>query len=208
MFRIFLDHHAPIYDAVNEAASGSRHRLSMRRKRTYPAVQFISPYYTHPGFIEAMRCQLQQEIAAMDPPPDVMLLTFHGIPARYVREGDPYRAQSEETARLLADAMGWNENQWRIGFQSRFGPENWLEPYTDQVIESLAREGKRVLVYSPGFITDCLETLDELGNEGAEAYHHAGGPENGFRLAPCLNANPDWLDTLANIVRNNQWRAS
>lgn len=199
---------APIYDAVIVAAGHGNHRLSMHRKRTYPALRFIEPFYTHRGYIEAMRCQLEQEIAAMDAPPDVTLLTFHGIPARYVRTGDPYRAQCEETARLLAAEMGWRDDQWRIGFQSRFGPENWLEPYTDQVIEALAREGKRVLVYSPGFITDCLETLDELGNEGAEAYRHAGGPENGFRLAPCLNANHDWLDTLADIVRDDQWRTS
>ena len=199
---------APIYDAVTDAASGNSRRKLLNRKRTYPALRFVSPYYRHPGYIEALRCQLQAEIAALDAPPDITLLTFHGIPARYVRTGDPYRAQCEETARLLADAMGWREDQWRIGFQSRFGPENWLEPYTDQVIESLARQGKRILVYSPGFITDCLETLDELGNEGAEAYHHAGGPEGGFRLIPCLNANPDWLDTLADIVRDDQWRTS
>jgi ferrochelatase len=199
---------APIYDAVSDAAGHRNHRLSLNRKRTHPALRFVEPFYTHPGYIEAMRCHLLREIAAMGAPPDVILITFHGIPARYVRAGDPYRAQCEETARLLADAMDWRDDQWRIGFQSRFGPENWLEPYTDQVIEALAREGKRILVFSPGFITDCLETLDELGNEGAEAYRHAGGPENGFRLAPCLNANPDWLDTLANIVRDDQWRTS
>lgn len=197
---------APIYDAVTDAAGHRHHRLSMNRKRTHPTLRFVEPYYKHPGYIEAMRCQLEREIAAMDAPPDVTLLTFHGIPARYVRTGDPYRAQCEETARLLANAMGWSDDHWRIGFQSRFGPEDWLQPYTDQVIEALAREGKRVLVYSPGFITDCLETLDELGNEGGEAYRHAGGPENGFRLAPCLNADPHWLDTLADFVRDDQWR--
>lgn len=199
---------APIYDAVTGAAGHRKHRMSHKRKRTHPALRFVEPFYTHSGYIEAMRCHLMREIAAMDAPPDVTLITFHGIPARYVRAGDPYRAQCEETASLLAREMGWRDDQWRIGFQSRFGPENWLEPYTDQVIEALALEGKRVLVFSPGFITDCLETLDELGNEGAEAYRHAGGPENGFRLAPCLNANPDWLDTLADIVRDDQWRTS
>lgn len=197
---------APIYDAVTAAAGHHNHRLALNRKRTYPALRFVRPFYTHSGYIESMRRHLLREIDAMGTPPDVTLLTFHGIPARYVRKGDPYRIQCEQTARLLAEAMGWRDDQWRVSFQSRFGPENWLEPYTDQVIEALAREGKRILVFSPGFVTDCLETLDELGNEGGEAYRHAGGPEQGFRLSPCLNANPDWLDTLADLVRDDQRR--
>lgn len=194
---------APIFDAATAAAGGNRHWFSFRRKRTCPTLRFVEPHYEYPGYIESMANHLRNTIASMEAPPDVTILTFHGIPARYVRSGDPYRAQCEHTADLLAAAMGWTKDQWRIGFQSRFGPENWLEPYTDQVIEQLAHEkAGRVLVFSPGFTTDCLETLDELGNEGGEQFVHAGGDEHDFKLASCLNANPDWLDALTDLVRD------
>ena len=192
---------APIYDAVTRAAGTPK-------KRTYPALRFIAPFYDHPAYIASMRRHLLAAIRDRETPPDVFVISFHGIPARYVHTGDPYRAQCERTARLLADAMHWRDDQWQIAFQSRFGPEAWLEPYTDQVIEKLARgNGGRILVFSPGFTTDCLETLDELGNEGREAFVQAGGHEHNFHLAACLNANPDWLDALAELIVDNSWRS-
>ncbi len=195
---------ASIYDGAYQAAAGRRCPLFHERKRRVPTLRFVEPFYDHPGYIEAMRRHLIAQIEAMDAPPDVTILTFHGIPNRYVQTGDPYRAQCEETARLLAAAMGWDDSQWRLSFQSRFGPERWLEPYTDDLIHQLAhKKVGRVLVFSPGFTTDCLETLDELGNEGRAAFIEAGGSERDFTLAPCLNANPDWIDVLAGLARQN-----
>ncbi len=186
---------ASIYDAVYASAS---------RKRFIPALRFVAPYYDHPLYIDAMRDHLQREIAALPAAPDQFVITFHGIPRRYVETGDPYRVHCEHTAALLAETMGWSAADWRIGFQSRFGPETWLEPYTDQVLTGLAGQGiRRPLVFSPGFTTDCLETLDELGNEGREEFVAGGGSAEHYRLAPCLNANPRWLDALAALVRAN-----
>jgi ferrochelatase len=186
---------ASIYDAVYAAAS---------RGRAVPALRFVAPYYDHLRYIDAMRDHLTAEIDAMPTPPDKFIITFHGIPRRYVETGDPYRAQCEHTARLLAAAMGWRADDWLISFQSRFGPEDWLEPYTDETLKRLHEQGvQRPLVFSPGFVTDCLETLDELGNEGREEFAAGGGSAENFRLAPCLNACPAWLDAMAALILEN-----
>ncbi|MCY4021009.1 MAG: ferrochelatase [Chloroflexi bacterium] len=147
---------------------------------------------------------LEREIAALPLPPDMFVITYHGIPNRYVTTGDPYREHCEHTAGLLADAMAWRDDQWTVSFQSRFGPEAWMQPYTEDVLEALHHRGvRRPLVFAPGFVTDCLETLDELGNEGREQFAEGGGNAGFFHLAPCLNANPGFMDALAEIVQSN-----
>jgi protoporphyrin/coproporphyrin ferrochelatase len=121
-----------------------------------------------------------------------------------VLTGDPYRAQCEHTAALLTEAMGWRDDEWLVCFQSQFGPEEWLQPYTEDVITGLHGQGvEHPLVFSPGFVTDCLETLDELGNEGREQFEEGGGHGEHYHLASCLNAAPPWLDALATLVRDN-----
>jgi ferrochelatase len=193
---------ASIYDAVYRAAAGRRCPLFHERKRAIPTLRFVPPYYNHSQYIEAMAIHLRQQVQEIGEAPDKFIITFHGIPRRYVQTGDPYRRQCEETAQLLAERMGWTDDDWQICFQSRFGPEQWLEPYTDATLEHLPKQGvKRPLVFSPGFVTDCLETLDELGNEGREAFVEGGGDHHSFHLAPCLNAHPAFIDTLASIVR-------
>lgn len=193
---------ASVYDAVYTAAAGRRCPLFHERKRSVPALRFIEPYYQHPAYIEALRLHLRAQIAALPQPPDRCVISFHGIPRRYVETGDPYRAQCERTARLLAEAMGWRDDQWLIAFQSRFGPEDWLEPYTEDVLEGLAAQGvQRPLVFAPGFVADCLETLDELGNEGRAQFEEGGGCAENFTFVPCLNAHPAWLDAMAALVR-------
>jgi ferrochelatase len=192
---------ASIYDAVYRAAAGRRCPVFHERKRSIPTLRFVPPFYNDPGYIAAMKHHLRRIVEAMSVPPDRFVITFHGIPARYVRTGDPYRQQCEATARILADAMGWAPGDWQICFQSRFGPEKWLEPYTDETIESLPGSGvERPLVFSPGFVTDCLETLDELGNEARESFEEGGGHAANFTLAPCLNANDEFITALARIV--------
>ncbi len=194
---------ASIYDAVYAAAAGRRCPLFHERKRHVPTLRFIEPYYQHPAYIEAMRLHLSEQIAAQPQPPDRCVISFHGIPRRYVETGDPYRAQCERTARLLAEAMGWQPDEWQMCFQSRFGPEEWLEPYTDKTLEGLAAQGvQRPLVFSPGFVTDCLETLDELGNEGRGQFEEGGGHAENFTFVPCLNAYPAWLDAMTALVRS------
>lgn len=200
---------ASIYDAVYRAAAGRRCPLFHEHKRQIPTLRFVPPYYHEEGYIQAMVQHLHDQVSRLDHAPDKFIITFHGVPNRYIRTGDPYRAQCEHTARLLADAMGWTDNEWLLCFQSRFGPEKWLEPYTDATLEQLHRQGvKRPLIFSPGFVTDCLETLDELGNEGRESFEKGGGHGEQFTLASCLNDSAAFSDFLCNLVQREAagWR--
>ncbi|GAB5493167.1 MAG: ferrochelatase [Phototrophicaceae bacterium] len=193
-----------IYDAVYRAAAGISHHFSNEHKRFTPTLRFIAPYYKNSDYINAMKDHLEAEVASLEYTPDKFIITFHGIPNRYIRTGDPYREHCEETAYLLADAMGWTDDDWILCFQSRFGPEAWLEPYTEDVLTELHDNGvQRPLVFSPGFVTDCLETLDELGNEGIEQFAEGGGNPDYYSLAPCLNLNTNFLDMMAQIVEEN-----
>lgn len=189
-----------IYDAVNRAALGRRCPWFFARKRQMPALRFVPPYADHPAYINALKQSVSEAVARLSWTPDRYLITFHGIPQRYVDEGDPYRRQCEETARQLATALGLADDEWVNGFQSRFGKEPWLEPYTEEVLERLGGQGvRRLVAICPGFTADCLETLDEIGREGTEQFAHGGGQQ--FHLAPCLNDHPAWLDAMAAIAR-------
>lgn len=189
---------ASVYDAVFRAAAGS----PRERKRFVPALRCVPPYYDHPGYIAGLADQIRHATVVWSTPPDRYVFSFHGIPRRYVRTGDPYPEQCAVTARLLAKALGLDASQWVLSYQSRFGPERWLEPNTDNVLEGLHAAGaERVVAVCPGFTVDCLETLDEIGREGREHFVHGGGHAENFLLAPCLNDNPIWLDALADIVR-------
>ena len=189
-----------IYDAVNRAALGRRCPWFFDRKRQMPALRFVPPYADHPAYINALKQSVAAAVARLSWTPDRYLITFHGIPQRYVDEGDPYRRQCEETARQLATALGLSDDEWVRGFQSRFGKEPWLEPYTEEVLERLgSQDVRRLVAICPGFTADCLETLDEIGREGAEQFAHGGGQQ--FHLVPCLNNHPAWLDAMAAIAR-------
>ena len=189
-----------IYDAVNRAALGRRCPWFFDRKRQMPALRFVPPYADHPAYINALKQSVAEAVARLSWTPDRYLITFHGIPRRYVDEGDPYRRHCEETARQLATVLGLADDEWVSGFQSRFGKEPWLEPYTEDVLARLGGQGvRRLVAICPGFTADCLETLDEIGREGAEQFAHGGGQQ--FHLAPCLNDHPAWLDAMAAIAR-------
>ncbi len=173
------------FNAVFAAAAGP-HDAS---QRFIPALRLISAY---PGYI-----------AAWDVTPELYLFTFHGVPERYVTTGDPYRYQCEVTARRLAAALNLPNEPWMVLFQSQFGPERWLQPATDTVFIGLPAQGvEHLLVFSPGFTADCLETLDELGHEGRKQFVEGGANPEDYRPAPCLNDHPVWLDTLAGIIRH------
>ncbi len=189
---------ASVYDAVYKAAAGRRCPFFHDRKRHVPSLRFAAPYYDHPGYIEALAEQIEAQAAT----PERYVFSFHGIPKRYDKTGDPYQAQCTVTAQRLAERLTLDEDAWMMTFQSQFGPEKWLGPDTEASIEALAEHGVGdVLVSCPGFAADCLETLDEIGNEAREAFAEAGGDPSRFHLAECLNDNPTWLDTLAEITR-------
>ena len=155
-------------------------------------VAFVEQFHDHPGYIAALAALVQQA-------PDVLVMSFHGLPQRAVDRGDPYRHQCLRTAQLLASALGLRPAQFRVTFQSRFGPAKWLQPYTADVLAELGAAGtRRVHVICPGFVADCLETLEEIAIEGRDIFLAAGGGE--FRALPCLNESPRWIEALAAIA--------
>jgi ferrochelatase len=131
------------------------------------------------------------------------VLTFHGLPERYVTSGDPYREHCDRTVAALTRVMGWDPGDYTVAFQSRFGPEKWIGPSTAEVLEGLhARNIHRPLVVAPGFTTDCLETLDELGNEGRHEFVKGGGARSDYALCPCLNDHETWIQTMVELVKS------
>ncbi|MNO67009.1 Ferrochelatase [compost metagenome] len=195
---------ASVYDQACFAALGRNKFSGAASKRFVPTLRFMEAFYDEPGYIAAMKSHLDRHIASLDVKPDYYVLTFHGVPKRYIETGDPYEGQCMETARLLASAMNWNSGQWQVAFQSRFGPEEWICPATADVLGELAGRGiHRPLVFSPGLVTDCLETLHELAIEGREQFAAGGGKEEQYTVIPCLNTNEEWLLFLAEQVRKN-----
>lgn len=195
---------ASVYDQACFAALGRTSSTGPANKRFIPALRFIDAYYNEPGYIDAMKSHLQAQLEQLGADPDYYILTFHGIPKRFAETGDPYPEQCMETARLLAEAMHWDAAQWEVTYQSRFGPEEWLGPSTGDVLQGLAGRGiQRPLIFSPGLVTDCLETLHELAVEGREQFVGGGGLAEQFIALPCLNSNKDWLEFLADLVEKN-----
>lgn len=205
---------AAVYDEACFAALGKGRRRGSSAKRFVPALRLAEAFFDHPGYIRAMQEHLAEQASALAEPPKRFVLSFHGIPQRYADTGDPYPRQCEETARRLAEAMGWAPEQWAIAYQSRFGPEPWLGPTTEEVLRSFtARDAARTMVFAPGFAADCLETIYELGLEarhnlmsGAATSLNASAAE--FQLAPCMNDHPAWLGFLADFAREGtaSWR--
>lgn len=196
-----------IYDAVSDAVLGRRAPLKHDRKRYMPALRFVPPYYADQGYINALTATIKEKVARLSQSPASYLFSFHGIPQRYADEGDPYRQQCETTARLVAEALGLAKDRWQVAFQSRFGSEPWLQPYTDDTLHRLGAQRLESLVaVCPGFTADCLETLDEIGREGARQFTESGG--GAFTFIPSLNDHPVWLDAMMAVVRRETlgWR--
>lgn len=163
-----------------------------------PEVQFVRDYHHHPGYAAALAASVR-EFWHEHGEPERLLASFHGIPQRYARNGDPYPEQCAHSARLLRDALGLDDERFFTSFQSRFGPEPWLQPYTDETLRSWARAGvRRVDVICPGFAADCLETLEEISVQNRKLFEAAGGER--LRYIPALNARDDHIAALADVV--------
>ena len=190
----------PQYSATTTATVNDKFFEALMKKRFMPAIRTIPSYETEPVYIEALARSIESHLATLSFAPEVILASYHGIPKSYSDKGDPYREQCLETSRLLRIRLGMEENQFRSTFQSRFGPEEWLQPYTDETVENLAKQGvKSVAVLNPGFVVDCLETVDEIGNEAAHLFHENGG-EN-FSHIPCLNDSAEGMKVIETMVR-------
>ncbi len=194
----------PLYPQYAASTTGSvvdAVAAFLGRTRDVPALRWVRDFHDHPGYIAALAARVREHWDASGRP-DKLVMSFHGLPRRSVEQGDPYERECRETARLLAHALGLADGQWQIGFQSRFGAGEWLEPYTASVLRDLGRaRTRRVDVFCPGFVADCLETLEELGIEGKQTFLAAGGGE--FRLVPCLNEHDAWIGALAALVLEN-----
>ncbi|MBL8868054.1 MAG: ferrochelatase [Planctomycetia bacterium] len=190
----------PQYSSTTTASATDALAKLMLKLRVVPALRIVPPYYDDTGYIDAVTAAVRDDLAAMPWQPEHVLVSFHGIPQKYAQRGDPYATHCVRTTRALVAKLGWTRDYWTQTYQSRFGRDPWLKPYTDDVLERLAKRGvKRVAVVLPGFTADCLETVDEIGRESEEVFHHAGGEK--LRAIPCLNEHPKWIDALEAIVR-------
>ena len=170
--------------------------------RNLPGLNFVRNFHDHPGYIAALEASVREHWVREIGPPDVLVMSFHGLPGRTLELGDPYHCECLKTGRLLAEALGLEPEQYRVTFQSRFGKAEWLQPYTASTLIELGRaKTGRVDVMCPGFVSDCLETLEEIGMEVREDFLTAGGGR--FTYIPCLNERDDWINALTDIVQAN-----
>ncbi|UWF67923.1 MULTISPECIES: ferrochelatase [unclassified Brucella] len=190
----------PQYSATTTATVNDKFFEALMKRRFMPAIRTVPSYEAEPVYIDALARSVEKHLATLSFKPEVILTSYHGIPKSYSDKGDPYRQQCLETTRLLRDRLGLGEDEMRATFQSRFGPEEWLQPYTDETVKELAKNGvKSVAVLNPGFVADCLETVDEIGNEAAEEFLENGG-EN-FSHIPCLNDSEEGMKVIETLVR-------
>jgi protoporphyrin/coproporphyrin ferrochelatase len=191
----------PQYAASTTASAFDAIAAHFTGQRRLPALRFVETFHDDPGYIKALARNVN-EYWTRHGRPDRLLMSFHGLPRRTLSLGDPYHCLCQATGRLLAQELGLERNQWVLTFQSRFGRAQWLEPYTANTLATLAKEGvRRVDVVCPGFVADCLETLEEIGIEGRKRFLDAGGGE--FHLIPCLNEHPAFIAALADLCWRN-----
>jgi ferrochelatase len=189
----------PQYSASTTATVIDKVALALKDMRAQPTVRFTPPYYDEPGYIDALAISIEQHLATLSFKPETILASFHGMPQSYIDKGDPYQAHCVATIEALRRRMGRDEKSLMLTFQSRFGYQKWLQPYTDKTIAQLAKDGvKKMTVVTPGFSADCLETLEEIAQENAEIFRHNGG-EN-FSAVPCLNDSDAGMDAIRQLV--------
>jgi ferrochelatase len=190
----------PQYAAATTATAYDQAFRALLEERWQPAIRTAPPYFAHPGYIGALARSIEDHLATLPWRPEVVLASFHGLPQRYVALGDPYQDHCATTTRLLRERLGWDEGRLRMTFQSRFGREEWLRPYTDETVLELARDGVRNLaIVTPGFAADCLETLEEIAIGARELFLEHGGAN--FAFVPCLNDAEDHIALIAELVR-------
>ncbi|OOZ42279.1 ferrochelatase [Solemya pervernicosa gill symbiont] len=188
----------PQYSAATTASTFDAVSGELQQWRHIPALRFIDSYATHPGYINALAASVNKHLEQHGQS-DKLLISFHGLPARYCEAGDPYDQQCKATATALAEALSLNSEQWQMSFQSRFGNEPWLQPYTDETLKAWgASEIDSVTAICPGFAADCLETVEEIAVENRDYFLGAGGKQ--FSYIPALNAEPAHIDALTDIV--------
>ncbi len=191
----------PQYSATTTASIFDAVTAELRTWRWLPELRFINHYHDDPGYIDALAESVQRHRAEAGEA-ERLVMSFHGIPEEYFHKGDPYFCECQKTGRLLAEALGLDRSQWQLTFQSRLGPKQWLQPYTDKTLEALAGDGvKSVQVICPGFAADCLETLEEVAMENRDIFLGAGGER--YEYIPCLNDGARHIAMLAGLVERH-----
>lgn len=197
--RIVLFNMYPQYSGSTTASNCDAFFKALGKQRWIPTVKIIDPYYNHPEFIKAYADTIKNIYNSFSKRPEKLVFSYHGVPVEYVKKGDPYCCMCNVTTKALMQELKFSEDEIIHTFQSRFGKDPWLTPYTDKTIISLAEKGiKKIAVVCPGFTTDCLETLDEIGHEAKEDFIKAGGEE--LHLIPCLNDSDIWVNAMKNII--------
>jgi ferrochelatase len=197
--RILLVPLYPQYAAATSATACDHAFRALMEMRWQPAIRVSPPYHDDPVYIAAVVSSMRRDLQKLDFEPEVILVSFHGVPKSYLLKGDPYHCHCAKTWRLMRESFGWPEERFRLSFQSRFGNEEWLRPYTDETVTALARGGvKRLAIIAPGFSADCLETLEELAVENRHYFEENGGEK--FAYLPCLNDGDEGMRVIRHIV--------
>lgn len=190
----------PQYSATTTATVLDAVFDCLKKRRTVPAIRSVPPYCDNPVYIDALAKSVEKHLAQLSFVPEKIIASYHGVPQSYVQRGDPYPVECQRTTDALRNRLGMDKDKLLMTFQSRFGPEEWLQPYTDHTVEALAKEGiKSVAVFNPGFVSDCLETVDEMGHEAAKTFLDNGGQN--FAHIPCLNDSEDGMRVIEKLVR-------
>jgi ferrochelatase len=189
----------PQYAAATTATANDAAFRVLMEMNWQPAIRTVPAYFEDPLYIQALANSVKQAYGSLKQKPDILVTSYHGVPERYLMEGDPYHCQCQKTTRLLQENLGWAKEDIKVTFQSRFGPEEWLKPYTVDEVARLAQSGKKHLaIMAPAFSSDCLETLEEIKEEIKDSFMEAGGEE--FTYIPCLNASADHVEMIEKIV--------
>lgn len=192
----------PHYAGATSATANDQFFRALMQEKRQPSVRTVPEYFEHPAYIDALAQSVERAYAKLDHVPDVLVASYHGMPQRYLMQGDPYHCQCAKTSRLLRERLGWPKGAIDTTFQSVFGPEEWLRPYTVEHVAELAKQGKkRIAVMAPAFSADCIETLEEINGEIREAFEHAGGEV--FTYIPCLNDDESHIAALCAVIEEN-----
>ena len=192
----------PQYAGATSATANDQFFRALMEETWQPTARVVDPYFEYPQYIEALAQSVERGYAAVEDKPDILVVSYHGMPKRYLMQGDPYHCQCQKTTRLLRERLGWDDTQITTTFQSVFGPEEWLRPYTVEHVAELAKQGKKkIAVIAPAFSADCIETLEEINEEIKESFEHAGGEQ--FTYIPCLNDDPAHVDALSAVIEEN-----
>ncbi len=192
----------PQYAGATTATANDQFFRALMKEKWQPATRTVPAYFEHPLYIEALAQSVERAYDALEEKPDVLVASYHGVPKRYLMEGDPYHCQCQKTSRLLRERLGWERDKLVTTFQSRFGPEEWLKPYTVEEVARLAEAGhKRIAVIAPAFSADCIETLEEINEEIHESFEEAGGEQ--FTYIPCLNDDDTHITALSAVIVDN-----